>query len=146
MIQRLFIFSIISTSFIVAAVFFMPQQQVSACDDRGTFLSFPRWYEYLEVDSECNVSAIRYDGGSGEINLGATVGAILLAVTEILLRVSGIVAVGFIVYGGVQFTMSQGAPDRLQASKQIIMNGIIGLVIAVLAVAIVNLVSNIVVG
>lgn len=111
------------------------------CDTSSRVLGFPNWYEYLPVDqSDCSVGFIR-DGD--DLNIGATVGAILLALTEILLRIAGIVAVGFVIYGGVLYGTSQGAPDKLQAAQKTIVNGLIGLVVAVLAVAIVNLLTNI---
>lgn len=107
----------------------------------GSFLGLPTWYEYLPpLDSDCSVQVYK---DAGNVDIGATVGAVLLAVTEILLWVAGVVALGFVVYGGIQYTMSQGSPDKLQASHQTILNGVIGLVIAVFAVAIVNLVAGV---
>lgn len=119
----------------------------AACQ-AGGFFGFPAWYEYLDVTVDdqggCDVQAIRYSDEEESLNLGATIGAVLLAIVEILLRVAGIVAVGFVIYGGVSYTLSQGAPEKTAASKNIILNGLIGLVIASLAVVIVNLVGNLV--
>jgi len=69
---------------------------------------------------------------------------VLLAIVEILLMIAGIVAVGYVIYGGVSYTISQGTPEKTVAARTIILNGLIGLVIAALAVVIVNLVGNIV--
>jgi hypothetical protein len=131
-------------------LFFIPAtvaaEEGDTCPGSGEFFGWPTWYQYLPQDSECNVLPIRYgDDADTEnpINLGATAGAVLLSIIEIMLWIAGVVAIGFVVYGGIRYTMSQGAPDKLQAARQTILNGIIGLVIAVLAVAIVNLVSNI---
>lgn len=116
------------------------------CRNRTTFLSFPVWYEYLDVSSDCTVSAITYPAGDpaeGTVNIGATVGAVLLAVIEILLRVAGLVAVGFVVYGGILYTISQGVPDKLNQARSTLLNGIIGLAIASLSVALVTVLVNI---
>ena len=132
---------------LAGGLFFMPAQ-VSAsthCDAGSSgFLGLPTWYKYLEVGgADCSVTLPQ---NAGTVDIGATAGAILLAVTEILLWVAGVVAVGFVIYGGIQYTLSQGAPDKTVAAKTTILNGIIGLIIAMFAVAIVNLVSNVVVG
>ncbi len=142
----------LSLVFVPALTTTVHASNVEACRGSTNLLSFPAWYQYLEVSPppDCTVSAIRYDDGPGlggesepPVNIGATVGALLLAIIEILLRVAGIVAVGFVVYGGIRYTMSQGAPDKLQAARQTIINGIIGIFIAASAVAIINLVSDI---
>lgn len=125
-------------------------QASSACPGSDGLLGFPTWYEYLDTNSNCDVSPIRHEADpirpdeKAPINLGATIGAILLAVIEILLRVAGIVAVGYVVYGGILYMTSQGTPDKLQAAQKTILHGLIGLIIAAFAVAIVNLFSNVV--
>lgn len=131
-----------------ATLLFAPAtaQAADTCPGTGGFFDWPTWHQYLPRDGECGVLVERYGDNtdrSNPINIGATAGAVLLALIEIMLWVAGVVAVGFVIYGGIRYTMSQGAPDKLQAARQTILNGIIGLVIAVLAVAIVNLVSNI---
>ncbi|CAN5658011.1 hypothetical protein BH23PAT2_BH23PAT2_06040 [soil metagenome] len=130
---------------LVGGLFFAPSQAFASnhCDaGSAVFLGLPTWHKYLEVGgSDCSVTLPQRDG---TVDIGATVGAILFAVIEILLYVAGIVAVGFVVYGGVLYTLSQGTPDKTVAAKNTILNGVIGLVIAILAVSIVNLISNVV--
>jgi hypothetical protein len=109
-------------------------------DESANFLGFPTWYKYLErTGADCSITLPQKNG---TIDIGVTVGAILLAVVEILLWIAGIVGVGFVVYGGVLYTLSQGAPDKTVAAKNTILNGIIGLVIAILAQAIVSFVLD----
>lgn len=99
------------------------------------FLGFPTWYKYLtftEGSDDCDIT----------FDITKDVGKILLAVFEILLRLSGIIAVGFIIYGGFQYLISQGEPDKLKGAQSTITNALIGLVIAVSATAIVNLVAG----
>lgn len=119
----------------------------AACSDAsGGFFGLPTWYKYLDYQynqttSSCEVGTL--PAGADEADWGLTIGAVLLAVIEILLFFAGIIAIGFVIYGGVQYVLSQGVPDKTVAAKNTILHGVIGLVIAVFAVAIVNLVSGI---
>lgn len=55
---------------------------------------------------------------------------------------AGIVAVIFMVYGGIQYVTSSGDTTKVTKAKNTIMNAAIGLVITILAAAIVNLVID----
>ena len=137
---------LLASSFLFFAPATVAAEDHDTCPGSGEFFGWPTWYQYLPLDNECSVSPIRYGDDSdteNRINIGATSGAVLLAIIEIMLWVAGVVAIGFVIYGGIRYSISQGMPDKLQAARQTILNGIIGLVIAMLAVAIVNLVSNI---
>lgn len=56
---------------------------------------------------------------------------------------AGVVAVIFIVYGGISYTTSAGDPNKLQKAKQIIMYALIGLAIVILAEIITAFASNV---
>ena len=56
--------------------------------------------------------------------------------------VIGIVAVIMIILGGFNMMISSGDPGKVKKGKDTILYGIIGLVIAILAFAIVNFVIN----
>ncbi len=58
----------------------------------------------------------------------------------------GMVAVVMIILGGVSYATSQGDPGKVKKGKDTIMYGIIGLVISILAFAIINFVLNMVAG
>jgi hypothetical protein len=101
----------------------------------GRFLNFPTWYKYLNptfVDGECRL----------DFEFPDDIGKVLLAVVEILLRVAGLVAVGFVVYGGVRYVLSLGNPESTKNARGTIINALIGLIIAASATAIVNLVAG----
>lgn len=66
----------------------------------------------------------------------STVSGIVSAV----LMVIGAVAVIFIVLGGIKYSMSQGDSGSIQKAKDTILFAVIGLVIAMVAFAIVNFV------
>ncbi len=106
----------------------------SSCQ-KGSFLGLPTWYEYLEFDGDCNIA----EGQSLEV-MAPRVG---LAVVEILLRISGMVAVGYIIYGGFRYMLSQGEPDATKKAKGTILNALIGMIIAITATFAVTLVGNI---
>jgi hypothetical protein len=104
------------------------------CSTKGTQI-IPPWYKYIEgntVEGKCELI----------FKFPDDVGKILLAVVEIILRVGVLVAVGFIIYGGFQYMLSQGEPDRTKNARNTILNAVIGLVIATLATLIVNFVGS----
>lgn len=111
-------------------------QATGVCgDENPSFLSFPTWYKYLEptsVNGSCDL----------DVQIPDDAGKILLAVFEIILRISGLAAVGFIFFGGYQYLLSQGEPERTKGAKSTILNAFIGLVITMLSVAIVNLIGR----
>lgn len=75
-------------------------------------------------------------GGAEDTNLIGSITAILNAVIGVL----GIIAVVVIIIGGVKYMTSSGDSNKVKGAKDTIMYGIIGLVICVLAFAIVNFV------
>lgn len=105
--------------------------------ESGTFLGLPTWYKYLPIkdSNECI-----FNTNAGEVP--GFFAKILLAVFEIVLRIAGMVAVVFVIWGGFTYMTSQGQPDRLKAGQSTILNALIGLMIAVLAVVIVNVVGK----
>ncbi len=69
-----------------------------------------------------------------------------IALVEIMLRIAGLVAVGFVIYGGFRFIVSQGEPENAKAARETIMNAIIGLIITIVAAAVVNFVAKAIAG
>ena len=67
---------------------------------------------------------------------------VVAAVIDILLRIAALVAVGFIVVGGVSYVTSQGEPDRTKTALRTIINALIGLAIAIAATAIVTFIAG----
>lgn len=112
-----------------------------ACSrESSAFLGFPTWYKYLEPRIENGTCTLTFPKDTaGNTDLGRAAPPILLAVFEIILRVAGLVAVGYVIYGGFTYLISQGEPDRIKGARTTIVNALIGLAIAVSATAIVNL-------
>ncbi len=67
-------------------------------------------------------------------------------IINVIIGVVGFVAVIVIILGGVQYTTSAGDPGKVKKAKDTIMYGIIGLVVALLAFAIVNFVLSSIMG
>ena len=81
------------------------------------------------------------DGLDSESNKGNLM-SVITGIINVLIGVIGFVAVIVIILGGVQYTTSAGDPGKVKKAKDTIMYGIIGLVVAILAFAIVNFVLS----
>jgi len=60
---------------------------------------------------------------------------------NIVLSAMGIIAVGVMVYGGFVYLTSQGDPSRAKRGRDVILYGLVGLAVALLAFAIVAFVT-----
>ena len=83
--------------------------------------------------AECNIQ--KGDDGQTLINTVSTI-------INIILGCTGMIAVVMIIYGGIQYTISAGESGKVKKAKDTIMYGVVGLVIAILAVPIVNFVID----
>ena len=107
----------------------------------GGFLGFPTWYKYLGGVSSPN------GAGNATVCL-PKVGAlsdiwlVVAALIEILLRLAGLAAIIYVVYGGFQYVTSQGEPDKASRARQTLLNALIGLVIAISAAILVTYVAG----
>lgn len=68
--------------------------------------------------------------------------SIFKRVVNIMLFIVGAVAVIMLIFGGVRYVTSGGAQDQVTAAKNTIMYAIIGIVVAILAYAVVNFVIS----
>ncbi len=117
---------------------------VDTCPSGG-FLGLPTWFKYLKGYIPDSPPA--FDARIGQtcepiINSFRDILLIAAAILEILLRVATFVAIVFIVYGGIRYVISQGEPDRVATAQGTILNAVIGLVIAVVATAVVSFVAG----
>lgn len=101
----------------------------------STFLGFPTWYRYLKPqfsNGECVL----------DVTIPDDLGRIGLAVVEIMLRAGGLIAVGFAIYGGFKYIISQGEPDKTKSARQTIQNAIIGILITTIATGVVAFIGR----
>ena len=116
----------------------------SSCDTTKTFFGMPVWYKYLNVstgaDGQCDFTHFFYNSHNQfSFNSILLVG---LAILDDLLVLAGIVAVIFVIYGATQYILSQGNPDRTKAAQSTIVNALIGMAIALVAVVLVNFIGT----
>lgn len=140
-----FLFSLLASSFFVG-----PRVQAAVASGcTNSLLGFPTWYAYLDVekrttssgDEVCVVVGPKAEGEE-RLNVTAVATRVALAVLDILLRLAGMVAFGFIVYSGFKFALSQGDPQKEKDARETAINAIIGMVIAIFAVVLVSFIGR----
>jgi ABC-type Fe3+ transport system permease subunit len=85
-------------------------------------------------------------GGASSVNDGGTsdLAGTFKKVINTLLFITGMIAVLFIVIGGLRFVTSNGDSNQASQARNTVLYAVIGLVVAIMAYAIVNfVVSNI---
>lgn len=108
-----------------------------ACYKNG-FFGFPHWYQYLDVDmsnptNTCQVVNFNFPGDLTLVGLAAL---------DMVLRLAGMVAIGFVIYGAIQYITSRGEPDGVKNAQNTILNALIGLTIALLSTGIVHFIGD----
>lgn len=113
----------------------------ASCAASQNFLAFPTWYEYLRVvdDPITGRCELAHMSSAEFIKNLPLIG---LALVDIGLRVAALVAVGYIIYGGVQFVVAQGESDTVKKARQTIINALVGLIIAMLSSGIVRFIGE----
>lgn len=137
---RLFVAALLMSG--TLALGFMPVGNVLAATEAncsesgGGFLGFPTWYKYLDfefINGQCEFNTFAFPDDLPKVGI---------AILEILLRIGGLVAIAFVVYGGFKYVTSQGEPDSTRQARQSIQNAMIGLVIAIIATAAVSYIGR----
>jgi hypothetical protein len=114
---------------------FTQQLSLFAANCEQPFFGLVPWYHYLNVNAgNCEVQNFNF--------LGGDVALVLLAIVDDLLRVAGIVAIAFVVYGAIQYIASQGSPEATAKAQTTIINALIGMAIAITAIAFVSFLGN----
>lgn len=96
------------------------------------FFGLKPWFEYIKLENDCSVRDFKVLGSNSDIP------AVLLVVVDNLLRIAGLVAVAFIIYGAVQYATSQGDPEQTNRAKSSIINALIGLGVAIISIGLVT--------
>lgn len=73
-------------------------------------------------------------------------GGIFQQVTNILLFIIGVLSVIMLIFGGIRYVVSGGDAKAVEAAKNTILYAIVGLIVAILAFAIVNFVVGTFIG
>lgn len=109
----------------------------TAC--KPTFLGLVPWYQYLKLNGACQVNQFHLLSGSGS---SSDLPLVLLAIVDDLLRITGLVAVIFVIYGGVTYATSQGNPDQTSRAQSTIINALVGMAVALIAVTAVSFLGS----
>jgi hypothetical protein len=115
--------------------------QFGAACKGGSFLGFPKWYKYL--NGHTVGEGIPGAGSCAPIITNINdIWLVVAAIVEIMLRVAGLLAILYVIWGGVQYIQSQGDPGKTTQARQTLTNALIGLVIAVGATAMVTFIAG----
>ena len=93
---------------------------------------------YADKTSDCQQASTIVS--NPEVCNGNDLNSIITIIINTLIFAIGIVAVVMIIMGGISYATSQGDPAKVKKGKDTILYGIIGLVVSLLAFAIVNFV------
>lgn len=106
----------------------------AACDSH--FFGIPTWYKYLKSAGE------RGNECAPKLTSINDIWLIALAGVEILLRIAVIVAIIYVVIGGFRLMTSEGNPDKTVQGRKTVIDGLIGLVIAIVATGMIGFIAT----
>ena len=107
------------------------------------FLGIRSWHAGLEKDPDCNI--VSPTGGLDGDKMAAFVWTIILNVLSTMFSLIGFVMIGVFAYGGIKQITSRGEPAMVVAGKKAMANGIVGLIIMLVAVVVVNTIIGVLV-
>lgn len=108
-----------------------------ACN-KDSFIFLPHWWEYLNVQPDpkgLGQCAVDFNFPGDVLPLG-------LALVDILLRVAGFLAVIAIVIAGIQHLFTGGSPEKAASARRRLFSALLGLLIALLATAVVTFIGK----
>jgi len=138
------VFVAIAMTFSMSRVHALPLRYVAAttpssCQTQSFFGLLP-WYQYLQLDpATCEIKEFHILPGGGQ---HSDVLLVVLALIDDLLRVAGLIAVGYLIYASISFITSQGNSEDAAHARGAAINALVGLVIALLAIVFVQFIGN----
>lgn len=109
----------------------------------NTFLGLKPWFAYLPDSSfesgTCNITNFSLLGSDGK---DSQLVPVLLAITDDLVRIAGMVAVAFVITGGIKYVTSGGEPDKTKQALETIISALVGVAIAIIAAAVVSYIGT----
>lgn len=109
------------------------------CSPNNTFMGLWPWYHYLQVqmvNGTCQVTTFHFLGANSGLVL------ILMAIIDDLLRIAGLLAVMYVIYAGIKYITSSGSPEKTAAAQSTIMNSLMGLAFALVAIKFVSFIGS----
>jgi hypothetical protein len=103
------------------------------------FLGLETWFHYLPASdfdsSSCDITHFSlFQSGSNPSDIPL----ILVAVVDDLLRIAGLIALGFIFVAAIKFITSEGNPESAANARSTLINALAGLAISIVAVVFIN--------
>lgn len=143
------IIAFIFIAFLAAPVFAVATPQTSfaanattPADCEKSILGIQPWFKGLTSVTGGQCGIISPDGT--QIDLKGFIWRIVLNVIGMALTVVGYIAFFFIIFGGFQFLTGGSNPGQIEKARKTLFNAVIGLIISLSAVAVVNLIFNLV--
>ena len=112
-----------------------------ACTE-NSFFGLDPWYAGLTCEQDANGKEVVSQSNFAEGQIVGTVGQIVGTVVKDLLFVAGWITVVMVIVGGVQYVLSAGDPGAVAKAKKTISGALTGLIISVLAYAIVTFIMT----
>jgi hypothetical protein len=103
----------------------------------GSFFLLPPWWEYVKnVETNGLGECVpKYTFPADVLNIG-------FALIDILLRLAGFLAIVGIIIGGINYIIAIGDPGKITSARRSIINSLIGLTIALVAIAVVQFIGT----
>ncbi|MDR2063570.1 MAG: pilin [Candidatus Nomurabacteria bacterium] len=160
--KKVFVTIIMVFSLGLASVALLPAEPAFAgCNDR-ILLGFPSWCRGLKtsigtdgkevIEQPCAAEDSEFDeqckdaAGIKKDSMTVFIWKIILNISEILFILAGMISLGFAMYAGLTYLISQGQADKIGNAKKTLQNALIGLAIAILATAVINTVMGVIIG
>lgn len=125
------------------AVFDSKVASAACASDGAQLFSIPAWYRGL-TDDDCSIKKISNKGDdAGSVTIQSFVWTVIGNVFDAIMRIVGVVATGYIIWAGFQYMISAGDSGKMANAKTTLTNACIGLVIAIVASGIVQLVMGV---
>lgn len=94
------------------------------------------------IDKELRKAAgCKVDGGGVFGDENQTIVPVALNIINVVLSLVGLIAVGVIIYGGIVFVTSTADASKITKAKKTILYGVVGLVVSLMAFAIVAFIN-----
>lgn len=126
------------------AVFDSKAASAACASDGAQLFSIPAWYRGLTKEGSCEIKKISNKKGDADsVTIQSFVWTVVGNVFDAIMRIVGVVATGYIIWAGFQYMISAGDSGKMANAKTTLTNACIGLVIAIVASGIVQLVMGV---
>jgi hypothetical protein len=155
------VYGLVSFMFLFAVIQFFSPGGVSGTKPASTtgiaaqcakpFLGLKPWFAYLPDKSfapgTCDITEFSLFGTTSysegkRVEIPSGITPVVLAIIDDMVRIAGLVAVAYVIIGGIKFTTSNGEPENTKKARETIINALIGVVVAIIAASVVSYIGN----